>query len=633
MFTDMVGYTALMQQDEQKAIELRRHHRQVLEETVELHQGKILQYFGDGTLAIFNSAIRATKCALQIQRQLQQEPKVPLRIGMHLADIVYNDEGVYGDGVNVAARIESLSVPGGVLMSQKVRDELISHPDLKTVSLGPFDLKNVALPVEVFALANEGLVVPAPTQVTTSVARPRKSIAVLPFVNMSTDPENEYFSDGMTEEILNALARIKGLRVTSRTSAFAFKGKNEDVREIGAKLNVDSVLEGSVRKAGSKVRITAQLINTADGYHVWSETYDRELQDIFQVQDEISHAIAGKHKEYIDPEVLEQPLVNKPTENLDAYNLYLKSVYHWNTWTPDGAQKALECAEQAIQLDPEFVLAHSGLASAYVYLGVTGQAKPRTVFEKGRQHALRAIELNDAEAESHIALGLVKLLYDWDWDSARMEFEKALELNPNSSSAMLAQSLYLNVMERFDESIRLLKRAVIIDPLNLPQLQNLGETYYLANQLEEAKETYEKVLEMSPTFRAALNGVAMVHLRWGEFQKAIEIFQESRRLTGDELKGATNLGFAYAMAGEKEKAEDCLRLMREREARDPGVVLSMDYAFVYEALGEYDRAIDYLEKAYEERIGAMAFVGVSRSWSQIHDHPRFKALLRKMGLG
>ncbi|MCK5571500.1 MAG: adenylate/guanylate cyclase domain-containing protein, partial [Bacteroidetes bacterium] len=328
MFTDMVGYTALMQRDEQKAIQLRRRHRQVLEETIELHQGKILQYFGDGTLAIFNSAIQATRCALQIQRQLQQEPKVPLRVGMHLADIVYNDEGVYGDGVNVAARIESLSVSGGVLMSQKVRDELMNHPDLKTVSLGPFDLKNVALPVEVFALANEGLVVPVPTQVTTRVARPRKSIAVLPFVNMSTDPENEYFSDGMTEEILNALTRIKGLRVTSRTSAFAFKGKNEDVREIGTKLNVDTVLEGSVRKAGSKVRITAQLVNTADGYHVWSETYDRELQDIFQVQDEISHAIAGKYKEYIDPEVLEQPLVDTPTENLEAYNLYLKSVYH-----------------------------------------------------------------------------------------------------------------------------------------------------------------------------------------------------------------------------------------------------------------------------------------------------------------
>jgi TolB-like protein/Tfp pilus assembly protein PilF len=519
-----------------------------------------------------------------------------------------------------------------VLVSQKITDELKNHPSFKTVSLGPYELKNVARPVEVFALANEGLVVPAPTQVTARVAQPKKSIAVLPFVNMSADQENEYFSDGITEELLNALARIKGLRVTSRTSAFAFKGKHQDVREIGAKLGVDTVLEGSVRKAGNKVRVTAQLINTLDGYHVWSETYDRELQDIFQLQDEISHVIAGKFREYVDPEVLEQPLVKTPTENLEAYNLYLKSVFHWNKWTPDGARKAIECAEEAIRLDPEFVLAHSGLASGYVYLGATGQANPRVVLEKGKRHALRALELDEGQAESHIALALSKFLYDWDWEGARLEFEKALELNPGSSGAMHTYAMYLNAMGRVDESIRLQKRAVTIDPLSFPLLQNLGDTYLLSNQLDEAMEMFEKILEMSPTFRAALNGVAMVHLRRENYGKAIQLLQESRRLTGDELKGVTNLGFAYARSGDREKAEECLGLLKEREARDPEASLEMDFAFIYEGMGEYEKAIDHLEKAYEERIGAMAFIGQGYMWSLMREHPRFKALLTKLRL-
>jgi len=532
----------------------------------------------------------------------------------------------------VAARIESLSVPGGVLVSEKVRDELKNHPAFKTVSLGPYELKNVARPVEIFALANEGLVVPVPTRVTTRVTQPKKSIAVLPFVNMSADPENEYFSDGITEELLNALARVKGLRVTSRTSAFAFKGKNQDVREIGALLNVDTVLEGSVRKAGKMVRITAQLINTEDGYHVWSETYDRELQDIFRLQDEISRAIAGKFKEYVDPGVLEQPLVKTPTENLEAYNLYLKSVYHWNKWTPEGARKAIECAEEAIRLDPGFVLAHSGLAFAYVYLGATGQANPRSVFDKGRRHALRALELDDSQAESHTALALSKFLYDWDWEGARQEFEKALELNPGSSTAMHTYAMYLNAMGKFDESVRLQKRAVAIDPLSFPLLQNLGDTFLLSNQLDEAMEVFQKILEMSTTFRAALNGVAMVHLRRDDFQQAIQLLQESRRLTGDELKGVTNLGFAYARSGDRKKAEECLHLLKVREARDPEASLSMDFAFIYEGMGDYEKAIDCLEKAYEDRIGAMAFIGRSYAWSLMHEHPRFNALLEKMGL-
>jgi TolB-like protein/class 3 adenylate cyclase len=270
MFTDMTGYTAMMQEDEQRAKILRDRQRQVLESLIPAHHGKIIQYFGDGTLSIFGSAIDAVRSAIAIQKELQQEPKVLLRIGLHSGDISHDKDGVYGDSVNLASRIEALGVPGAVFISDKVFDEVKNQNEIKTALLGKFNLKNVKRQVEVYAIANGGLVVPSAAQISVK-AGSEKSIAVLPFVNMSADPENEYFSDGISEEILNALAKVEGLQVTARTSSFSFKGKNEDVRQIGNKLGVTAILEGSVRKAGKKLRITAQLINTADGYHIWSE--------------------------------------------------------------------------------------------------------------------------------------------------------------------------------------------------------------------------------------------------------------------------------------------------------------------------------------------------------------------------
>ena len=294
MFTDMVGYTALMQENEEKARSSRDRHRKVLERHIQDNQGTILQYFGDGTLCVFDSAIQAVQCALNIQTELQQEPKIPVRIGLHVGDIVYEDSGVYGDAVNVASRIEALSIPGAVLFSGKVYDDVKNHPKFKSNSLGAFNFKNVKRPIEIYALTNSLLTWPSSDDLKGKVPPSIRSVAVLPFVNMSSDPENEFFSDGMTEELIDAFTRVEGLAVTARTSSFAFKGKNQDIREIGSQLNVDTILEGSVRKAGNRVRVTAQLISTSDGYHLFSETYDRNLEDIFAVQDELALKIANK---------------------------------------------------------------------------------------------------------------------------------------------------------------------------------------------------------------------------------------------------------------------------------------------------------------------------------------------------
>jgi TolB-like protein len=434
MFADMTGYTALMQEDEGKAKILRDRQRQTLEKFIPGNNGKIIQYFGDGTLSIFGSAIDAVKSAIDIQKELQKEPKVLLRIGVHSGDIVYDSEGVYGDSVNLASRIEALSVPGAVLISDKIFDEVKNQSEIKTVLLGKYNLKNVKRQVEIYAVANQELVIPSPAQINVK-AGSEKSIAVLPFVNMSADPENEYFSDGISEEILNALTRVEGLQVTARTSSFSFKGKNEDVRQIGIKLGVSAILEGSVRKAGKKIRITAQLINTSDGYHIWSEIYDSDLEDIFQVQDEISLKIVNRLKEnFAAVNKKEKELIVKPpTENIDAYNLYLKGRYHWNRSNPEDISKAIKIFEEVIRIDPGFASPYCAISFCYSFMGSTGLMPPAVAYPKAKDYTLKAIELDPGHAESHLSLATIKFFHNWDFDGAEASLNKALSLCLNSS--------------------------------------------------------------------------------------------------------------------------------------------------------------------------------------------------------
>src|SRR6478672_7393824 len=313
MFTDMEGYTALMQKNEQVAIERRNRHREVFEKMMAHHGGKIIQYYGDGTLSIFTSAIHAVNAGVAMQLLFLKTPHVPVRIGIHIGDIAVDDSGVYGDGVNIASRIESFAVAGSVFISDKVFDEIKNQPLIKTVSMGLFNLKNVSRPVEVIAIANEGLAVPKINDLKGKTSEPKNKLAVLPFVNMSNDAENEYFSDGIAEELINTLSKIDGLQLTCRTSSFSFKGKNIDVREIGKALNVTKVLEGSVRKAGNRVRINAELVNTADGYQLWSETFDRNLDDIFELQDEIAGIIANRMREQLVNKTVE---ISEPSQNI-----------------------------------------------------------------------------------------------------------------------------------------------------------------------------------------------------------------------------------------------------------------------------------------------------------------------------
>ena len=635
MFADMTGYTAMMQEDEQKAKFLRTRQRQVLENFIPGHNGKIIQYFGDGTLSIFDSAIDAVKSAIEIQKELQKEPRVLLRVGIHSGDVAYEKDGLYGDCVNLASRIEALSVPGAVLISDKVLDEVKNQPEIKTILLGKFNLKNVKRQVEIYAVANEGLIVASHAQ-TGVKAGSEKSIAVLPFINMSADPENEYFSDGISEEILNALTHVEGLQVTARSSSFSFKGKNEDVRQIGTKLGVASVLAGSVRKAGKRIRITAQLINTADGYHVWSEVYDSDLEDIFQVQDEISLKILNRLKENFSAGEKKERIIKPPTENLEAYNLYLKGRFHWNKSNPEDIRKAVKNFEEAIRIDPGFALPYCALSYCYSFMGSAGLLSPAEAYPKAKDYTLKAIELDPNHAESHLSLASIKFYHNWDFEGAEVSLNKALSLSLNSSLINQVHGWFLIAKGDFYKAIEKMEQALILDPLSLPLISNLADAYAFAGRFPEALAQYDKAIEMDPSFRRAFEGRGLVFLLNGEKEKAIKDLEQYHTLINNPFKGLTTLGHAYAVAGHTGKAMEFIERLHQREKNDPGILLHIDYAFIYLGLKDYEKAFYYLNKAYEQRLGiaclGMIFYIRYPLLKEMRADPRFKELTQKMGI-
>lgn len=631
MFTDLAGYTAMMQEDETNAKGLRDRHRKILEKEVDSNDGQILQYYGDGALSVFSSTISASNSAISIQRASVQD-KIPLRIGIHSGDVVIEDDGVYGDGVNIASRIESFSVPGSVMISDKVYDDIKNHQGFEPTLMGEFELKNVKKPVEVYALTNDGLTVPHRTDLKGKVKERIKSIAVLPFVNRSADPENEYFSDGITEEIITALAKVEGLSVISRTSSFAFKGKNMDVREIGKQLEVQSIIDGSVRKAGNKVRVVAQLSSTFDGYQLWTETYDRLLEDIFEVQDEIALKISHQMRERLSTSTITEEEKTK-TVDTEAYNCYLQGLYYYNKWTPTNSQKAVEAFEKAIELSPDYDQAYGGLAVAYSLLSFTGFVKSSDGYQLTEQHAKKALELNDQNENGHLALCYVDYFYRWDFEKGRQSAERALKLNPKSPEVNVALSLYHLVRNDMDKTIEYIQKAREIDPLSSTTTRTLGDAYYLKRDYKMAIEVYDWLIEQDPDFKAALDFKAWAHLMSGEHDKAISIFESLlEEETVHSLKPFVQLGYAYARKGDMETAKSYLDQLKSDAESHPEGGDNLSFATLYAGLGMVDESIEHLSKCIDQKLGASIFIHLSPIWEPLHADNRFKALIDKVGL-
>jgi TolB-like protein/Tfp pilus assembly protein PilF len=450
---------------------------------------------------------------------------------------------------------------------------------------------------------------------------------------MSADSENEYFSDGISEEIINALTRVEGLQVTSRTSAFAFKGKLQDIREIGNLLGVTTLLEGSVRKAGDKVRITAQLINVSDGYHFWSETYDRRLEDIFEVQDEISQKIRDRLVENFRGSGEKEKLVSAPTKNIEAYNLFLKGLYHANKFNPDGFRKAIEYYHQALEIDPNLANAYYGLAWAHIVLGSFGQMIPIQAYTKAEGYAKKVIELDRENFHGYLAMGMVQMFYYWNWTEAEKYFNKAHELSPNSPEVFIGYSLLYHILGKFNEALEYIMEAYRLDPLSLIVINQIADIYLSMKEFDKALEHFKKVLELDPHFRTAISSLAYLKIMMGEQDEGIQIMENLQRSFKDELKGNSELGLAYARVGKIDKALECLEKIKKREARDKDVSLTMDFAMLYAALGEMDKSFEYLDRAFQEKHGSLIFIKTfPATSSELNKDPRYYEIMKKLKL-
>jgi len=460
----------------------------------------------------------------------------------------------------------------------------------------------------------------------TGSATPEKSIAVLPFVNMSGNKDDEYLSDGMTEELINVLAKVPGLRVPGRTSCFAFKGKNEEeiFHEVGERLHVGTVLEGSVRKAGEKLRVTAQLINVADGYHLWSEDYDGDLKDILTFQSNVAKRVVQALQVKLGVEAA-RALAKKPTENPEAHRLYLLGRYEFGKYSEAGWTSSIRYYEQALKLDPNYALAYCGLADTYAYMGgVVMPSKEAVVKEK--EFAQKALELDPELPEAHLSLACA-LGGAFDWRNAQIEFDRAIKLNPNLAWAYEIYAWFLGGVGRLDEAIAKDKKAIELDPLNSFFQSALAYYLYHARRYDDAMVQVRKTLELDPTSTLAHNLLGRCLLGKGDTAGAIAEFQQSKiNITGAWYQGL--LGYAYAISGDRPKAEQILRELEAQAKRQ--YVNSSAFAAIYLGLGEKEKALDWLDKAYENQESACWLLKVDPIYDSMRNEPRFQALVQKV---
>ena len=457
------------------------------------------------------------------------------------------------------------------------------------------------------------------------------SIAVLPFANVSAEAENDYFCDGLAEELLNALAKIEGLKVAARTSAFSFKGKNIDASEIGKALRVNTILEGSVRKSGNRLRITAQLVNASDGYHLWSERYDRELQDIFDVQDEITLAIVDslRLKLFGDRRAA---VLRRYTENTEAYQLYLRGRFFWNKRTTNGYKQAIEYFEHAIELDPNYALAYSGIADCYNASGFSfdlGSLPTNDLASKAKAAALKALEIDDTLAEAHTSLAYAHLLFHWDWGAAENGFRRAIDLNPNYANAHHWYSHFLVAKARFGESLVHSELALELDPLSVVMHTHLGWHYLYGRQYDLAIDQLKKALCIDPEFLHAHWYLALAFEMSGLYPEAEAEFREALATSEDTLTIEADSGHFYAVSGQPEKAHEVLQKLSDSAGK--ANVSSFEIALVHLGLGDREQAFRYLESSLRERSDMMVYLNVEPRLDPLRNDPRYADLARQVG--
>ncbi len=666
MFTDMVGYSAITQKNENLALELLEEHRQILRSFFSEHGGHEVETAGDAFFVEFTSALEAVQCAIEIQRALFErnksvpsEKQIMIRIGVHLGDVVHSGKNVLGDGVNIAARIEPLAHSCGICVSQDVARQIQNKIDLPIKKIDKAKLKNIQLPVDVYAVVLPWLekelrarkitrikkklvLIPVgvlavvciltalwflPSLINNKVEK--KSIAVLPFRNMSEKIENEYFSDGITEDIIAHLSKLKNLKVVSRTSIMQYKNTDKNLKDIGDELNVSTILEGSVRRDNQRIRIVAQLIDAEEDEHLWTETYDEELTEIFDIQSSVAKKIALSLKTTISS-ADKQLFDRRVTKNLLAYDLYLKGRYHWNKRIPDDLEKGIDYFKKALKIDPQFAHAYSGLADSYIILGNYSILPPEKAFTKAKDAANNALKINDMLAEAHTSLALAQMHYDWNWPAAETGFKKAIELDPGYAMAYSLYASYLTILKRSDEAKIFREKARELDPVNPAILLNEGLELYFEKQYDQTIIHCQNLLEMDPFLITAYFPLIGAYSQKSMYDEAIEKLINAQFLSKGHSTIIAITGYVHAVSGKEDDAKNLLEILLEKSQEE--YVSPFWIAVLYAGLGQKDESLTWLEKSCDIRDGVLVYINVIPIFEHLHSDPRFVNILIQMGL-
>ena len=628
MFTDMVAFTALTQRNEVLALELLEEQRRLVRSLLAKYRGREVDAIGDGFLLEFASSLEAVRCAVEIQSALKhtnakraEEKRIWIRIGIHLGDIVHNGTKVAGDAVNVASRIEHLAPPGGICITSQVYGSVVNQVDYVFKSLGLPELRNVFMPIEVFRVAGFGQSVMRPTQIKAMM--PTDRVAVLPFTNISMDPADEYLADGMTEEMISSVSKVKGVRVIARTSVMRYKGTHKPIAEIGRELNVGSVLEGSVRKAGDKIRISVQFVDTLNEEPQWTREYDREFRDVFAIQSDIARHVAEALREHVlgGEE-------RRATSSPEAYINYLRGRQLWNKRTEESLKKSIDFFEEALKHDSNYAQAYTGLADTYATLAFLDFMAPHEAYPKAKEAASHALALDAKLAEAHTSLGLIKFQYDWDWNGSEAEFREAIRLNPNYAPAHHFFADYLKAMGRFDEALVEIKKAQELDPLSLAINTGVGHVLYLSGKYDKAIEQYRKAVELDPGFVVTHVWFGRPYLEKGMFAEAIAELEIAVRLSGESTVALAMLGHGLASAGRRDETMRILENLKERSRSQ--YVPSYWIAVIYNGLRDREQTVAWMRKAFEERSSWLVWSNVEPRFAWLRDYPDFASLMRAM---
>jgi TolB-like protein/class 3 adenylate cyclase/Tfp pilus assembly protein PilF len=646
LFTDVEGSTRLWEAHPTAMRAALARHDALLKHCIGDHDGYIFKTGGDAFCAAFHTASDALAAALEAQRALQREPwpegaKLRVRMALHTGAVEVRDGDYFGPPLNRVARLLAAGHGGQTLLSESTHDLCRDHlPPLASVkALGAHGLKDLGRPEAVFQLCHPELPQSFPPLKSQTVSAPDKetpSIAVLPFLNMSRDEENEYFADGLSEELLNVLTKIRGLRVASRTSAFSFKGKDVDIPTVAQKLNVATVLEGSVRKSGKRVRITAQLIEVASDSHLWSETYDRELDDIFAVQDDIAQSVVKELRAALLPDQRSEATAEAAaraavrqaatgrSDNAEAFQLYLQGKFFGERHAQADTDRAIDLFRRALAVDPNFALAWAGLAHIHQIQGGFGFAPIDEGFERAREAAQNALRLAPDLAEAHVELGMILELHDWNWAAADASFRRALELAPGNAEALRAAAGLERILGRHDHALELIRKAVALDPLAARLQRQAGLVYVAAGRLDEAASSFQLALDLSPNAGLSHAFLALTRIMQGRGEEALPI---ARTEPHDVFRNMA-LAMIHHAHGRTADSDAALQTLIDGF----GWTAAYQVADVYGYRNEIDKAFEWLERAYAQRDPGVVYVGFDRFLRPLHGDPRWQPFLQRMHL-